>query len=284
MENDTTAKRNKAKKIVKIVLKILYQILIILCVILTIIIVLQRVTNSNRTIMGYRIFRVITGSMEPEYDIGVVVICKETPVNEIDVGDDIVYLGTYGDYNGKIIMHEVIGIDKDENNNNVNFHAKGLHSASLEDPEIKPNQIFGTVKHKSGILTILYDLATSIYSSFIIISVLVLNVFISFKFSGKTRIQKLEEQYEEIDEEYIEVEDVDEEVEFKYKNGLPQFLLFKGIESMRFSDYKGYYIKCDKFNIRLDEEIFYKVIDIVNEHNNNLKNIKKLQLSFDNYK
>lgn len=80
------------------------------------------------------------------------------------------------------------------------------------------------------------------------------------------------------------INNVDEEVEFKYKNGLPQFLLFKGIESMRFSDYKGYYIKCDKFNIRLDEEIFYKVINIVNEHNNNLKKHKKLQLSFDNYK
>lgn len=206
MESDTRSKGNIAKKAIKIVLKILYQILIILCVILTIIIVLQKVSNSNRTILGYRIFRVITGSMEPEYDVGVVVICKEISANEIKVGDDIVYFGTYGDYNGKIIMHEVVGIDKDENNNNVNFHAKGLHSASVEDPQIKPNQIFGVVKIQSGILTKLYELATSIYSAFIIITILVLNVFISFKFSGKNNVQTLEEHYEEIDEEYIEEE------------------------------------------------------------------------------
>lgn len=225
MENDTRSKGNIAKKILKIVLKILYQMLIILCVILTIIIIMQKVSNSNKTILGYRIFRVITGSMEPEYDVGVVVLCKEVPINDIKVGDDIVYIGTYGDYNGKIIMHDVVGIDKDENNNNINFHAKGLHNASIEDPQIKPNQIFGVVKFQSAILTKLYELATSIYSAFIIITILVLNVFISFKADGKNKLQKLEEYYEEIEEdddseEYIEndvEEDVEEDVETEYE-------------------------------------------------------------------
>lgn len=218
MENDTRSKGDIAKKIIKIVSKILYQLLIIMCLILTIIIVMQKVTNSNRTILGYRIFRVITGSMEPEYDIGQVVICKEVEPNEINVGNDIVYLGTYGEYSGKIIMHEVVGIDQDENGNNVNFHAKGLHSASVEDPQIKANQIFGVVKFKSGILTLMYNLATSIYSSFIIITILVLNVFISFKFSNKGRIKQLDEHYDEIEEEEVEDElevtiETEEEIE-----------------------------------------------------------------------
>ena len=214
MENDARSKGNIAKKILKIVLKLLYQILIILCVILTIIIVMQKISNSNRTVLGYRIFRVITGSMEPEYDVGVVVVCKETPTNQINEGDDIVYLGAYGDYNGKIIMHEVVGIDKDEKGNNINFHAQGLHSASVEDPQIKPHQIYGVVKFQSGILTKLYDLATSIYSAFIIITILVINVFISFKSPAKKKkMKKLEEYSEEIEEEeYIE-EDVEIEDE-----------------------------------------------------------------------
>ena len=194
MESDTRSKWDIAKKVIKIVFKILYQILIILCVIMTVIIVMQKVTDSNKTIFGYRIFRVITGSMEPEYDIGQVVISKEIPPEDIEVGDDIVYLGTYGDYSGKIIMHEVVGIDKDENNN-LNFHAKGLHNLSIEDPQIKPNQIFGVVIFKSGILTKLYDLATSIYSSFIIITILVANVFLAFRPSVKDKIKQLNEEY-----------------------------------------------------------------------------------------
>lgn len=218
MEDDICTKGDITKKIVKIVLKILYQLLIIICVLLILIIVFQKITDSNRSIAGYRIFRVITGSMEPEYDVGEVVISKEIDTNEIKVGDDIVYFGSYGEYSGKIIMHSVVAIDKDENDNNINFHAKGLHSASVEDPQIKPSQIFGVVKFKSGILTVLYKLATSIYSAFIIITILVLNVFISFKFSGKDKLQQLEESYEELDEEYVQ-EDIEAEDEIENDEG-----------------------------------------------------------------
>lgn len=180
------------EKVVKIVSKLIYQILVILCLIVAAVIILQKVTDSNRSIAGYRIFRVITGSMEPEYDIGEVVISKEIDPKNIKVGDDIVYLGTYGEYNGKIIMHSVIAIDTDDNGN-LNFHAKGLHSSSVEDPQIKASQIYGIVKFKSGILTVLYKLATNIYSLFVIVSILVLNVFISFKVTGKDKTQKLNE-------------------------------------------------------------------------------------------
>ncbi len=180
------------KKVVKIVFKILYQILVILCLIVAAIIIFQKISDSNRSIAGYRIFRVITGSMEPEYQVGEVVISKEVNPTTIKVGDDIVYLGRYGEYNGKIIMHSVVAIDTDENGN-LNFHAKGLHTSSVEDPQIKADQVYGVVKFKSGILTVLYKLATNIYSLFVIISVLVLNVFIAFKPSGKEKMQQLSE-------------------------------------------------------------------------------------------
>ena len=210
MENDINSKARVMKKILKIVFKILYQILIILCVLLIAIIVFQKVTESNRSVGGYRIFRVITGSMIPEYDVGEVVIAKETNPADIEVGDDIVYQGQFGDYNGKIIMHQVTQIDVDENNNRT-FHAKGLQNNSVEDPQIKSNQIYGVVKLKSKTLSLLYKLATSIYSSFIIITILVLNVFVSFKFSGKPKIQQLRESYEE--EEIDNNEAIEDEVE-----------------------------------------------------------------------
>lgn len=192
MGEDIRAKNSIIKKVVKIVSKILYQILIVLCLIVAAVIILQKITDSNRSIAGYRIFRVITGSMEPEYDVGEVVISKEVDPKTIEVGDDIVYLGTYGEYKGKIIMHSVVAIDKDENGN-LNFHAKGLHSSSVEDPQIKASQIYGVVKFKSIILTVLYKLATNIYSLFVIITVLVLNVFISFRLSGKEKVEQLQE-------------------------------------------------------------------------------------------
>ena len=215
MKNDTRSKLDIAKKIIKIVFKILYQLFMIMCVLLIIIVVFQKISDSNRSVGGYRIFRVVTGSMIPEYDIGEVVISKETSPHRIKVGDDIVYLGKSGDYNGRIIMHKVVAIDKDESGN-FNFHAKGINNSSIEDSEIKADQIFGVVKFKSAILTLLYRLATTIDYAFIIITVLVLNVFISFKFPGKPKIQQLEEYVEEDEEEYeeeYEDEDVEEELE-----------------------------------------------------------------------
>lgn len=223
------------EKVVKIVSKILYQILIIVCVLIAAVIILQKVSNSNKSIAGYRIFRVITGSMEPEYDVGEVVISKEVDPKSIKVGDDIVYLGSYGEYSGKIIMHEVVAIDTDENGN-LNFHAKGLHSSSVEDPQIKESQIHGVVKFKSGILTVLYKLATNIYSLFVIISILVLNVFISFRVEGRTKVQQLsannyvqddgflgndniyDDIENDVDDEQAEYDDSDEEQE-EYDEG-----------------------------------------------------------------
>lgn len=212
MEEDIKSKNIVIKKVAKIVLKILYQILVIICLIVAAVIILQKVTASNKSIAGYRIFRVITGSMEPEYDIGQVVISKEVDPNSIKVGDDIVYLGTYGEYSGKIIMHSVVGIEKDANGN-LNFHAKGLHSSSVEDPQIKESQIYGVVKFKSKILTVLYKLATNIYSLFVIVLVLALNVFIAFRKSGEEDVKQLEEvaniEYEEEQEEFEDDDDED---------------------------------------------------------------------------
>ena len=213
MENDIYSKSNIFKKAIKLVFKILYQILIVLCFILILIIVLQKVTNSNGSIAGYRIFRVITGSMIPQYDVGEVVISKEINPNKIKVGDDIVYMGTYGEYNGKIIMHEVIGIDKDEKGNNSNFHAKGLNTNSIEDPQIKADQIYGVVKLKAGVLTVLYNLATNIYTSFVIITILAFNVFVSFSLPEKIKNKQLKEASEEFEEEE---DDEDEEDDDEY--------------------------------------------------------------------
>lgn len=219
MMEDNRPKIN-AKKIIKTVLIILYQILVIMALILTMVIVLQRISANNQSIGGYKIFRVITGSMEPEYEVGEVIISKEVNPKDIKVGDDIVYLGRVGEYSGKIIMHNVVAIDTDENGDLI-FHAKGLQSNSVEDPQITEDQIYGVVTYTSSILTILYDLATNIYSIFAIVIILALNVFIAFNTPKKTKKKRkkkkiantgdtLDENLSEEDIEEME-EDISEE-------------------------------------------------------------------------
>ena len=200
---------NTVKKILGLIFKIVYDILIVFCVLLIVVIFMQRITDSNRSIKGYRIFKVVSGSMVPKYDVGEVVICKDTPVENIKIGNSIVYRGKIDDLNGKLVMHEVIAINHNENNE-LTFFARGLNN-SKGDPEISESQILGVVKLRSKVLTLLYKLATSIYSSFVIVTILVINVFISFK-SGKVREEndsEDEEGLKSIDEQLQEIEEME---------------------------------------------------------------------------
>lgn len=195
------------KKILNILWKIFYQIFIIICIALILIIVLQRVTNSNRSVKGLRLFRVISGSMVPQYDVGQIVICKDIDISDLKIGDTVVYRGDTGEFDGKIIMHNVVEIKDDENGKKI-IITQGLYN-TVGDPEISEEQIYGKVVAKTHILTILYDLSNNIYTFFIIIFILVLNIFLSWK---KPKIDKLsidannEENIEEI-EEYEDEED-----------------------------------------------------------------------------
>ena len=179
MERKERIQLNIVKKLLYFLPKLLYNMLNFLCIALIAIIVMQRFSDSNKSLGGYKIFEVVSGSMVPKYDIGEVVICKETPVEDIKIGNAIVYRGKLGELNGKIVMHEVIAINQDENNE-LKFYAKGLYN-SKGDPEISETQILGVVKFRSSILTLLHKLASNVYVIFIIIATLIVDLFFSFK-------------------------------------------------------------------------------------------------------
>ena len=193
------SKKDIFKKILKLVPKILYDILIIFCVALILVVVWQIVTDNNESIGGYRLFRIISGSMVPEFNVDEVVICKDTNSDDIKIGDIIVYRGKTGELTNRLIMHEVI--DKKEVDGNLIFNVKGIQNTT-GDPDVYASQILGVVVHKSAILTLLYHLATSTYSSFIIIVILVINVFVSF-LPKKEKMITLDEPKEEAKPENV---------------------------------------------------------------------------------
>ena len=159
------SKKDILKKILKVVPKILYDILIIFCVALILVVVWQIITDNNESIGGYRLFRIISGSMVPEFNVDEVVVCKDTESEDIEIGNVIVYRGKTGELTNRLIMHEVI--DKKEVDGNLIFHVKGIQNTT-GDPDVYASQILGVVVHESKVLTLLYHLATSTYSSFII--------------------------------------------------------------------------------------------------------------------
>lgn len=157
-------KENKGLKIVKSVLNFVIALLVILFVI---VVVLQRFSNNKLSFFNFRMFTVVSGSMKPTYDIGDVLISKETDASKIKVGDTISYLGRAGSFSDKVITHKVVGIEKDENGKYV-FRTKGTANL-VEDPLVYQDQLYGVVVYKVKLLSLIYKIVSTKYGMLIFV-------------------------------------------------------------------------------------------------------------------
>ncbi len=157
-------KNNKIFKICGIAFKVIIGIIIIAFVMS---VILQRFTNNEFSFFNFRMFSVLTGSMEPKYEIGNILISKETNPENIEIGDSISYLGAEGSFKDKVITHEVIGIEKDENDEFM-FRTKGIAN-SVEDPIVHESQVYGVVIYKSIILSAIYGIVSQPWGMYLFI-------------------------------------------------------------------------------------------------------------------
>lgn len=124
-----------------------------------VVVFLQRFSDNEISFFNYRMFTVITGSMEPRYVVGDVLISKNVEPSTIKVGDAISYKGKVGSFRDKVITHEVIGIETDENGDYL-FRAKGRANI-VEDPIVFEDQLYGVIVYKSIILSIIYRIIST---------------------------------------------------------------------------------------------------------------------------
>ena len=115
----------RKNKVLNIIFKTIYYIFIVFLIAFVLVVCLQRFSNNRISFFKYRMFTVISGSMEPKYKVGDVLIAKEVEPSKIKVGDTISYLGMSGDFAGKVITHQVVGINQNQDGKYI-FSAKGL--------------------------------------------------------------------------------------------------------------------------------------------------------------
>ena len=149
---------------IKIILNIFICILVVsflICV------CLQRFSNNEISFFNYRMFTVATGSMAPQYNVGDVLISKETAPEDVEIGDSVTYLGVYGSFTNKIVTHEVTSIAKDDNGDLI-FHTKGIANL-VEDPPVHEEQLYGVVVWRPIILSIVYKIVTTKFGLFFLV-------------------------------------------------------------------------------------------------------------------
>ena len=161
-------KELKENKILGIILKVIKVCFAIMMVTFILMVLLQRVSNNRVSLFNLRIFTVVSGSMEPKYKIGDVLISMETKPEDIKVGDTISYIGERGTVAGKIITHQVESIDKDLNNKYV-FHTKGLANDISDIYPVTEDQVYGVVIYKVFLLSLVYKVIGTTWGLFVFV-------------------------------------------------------------------------------------------------------------------
>ncbi len=108
--------KNKLKKIWNIASTVIV-VLTVLCAVFLV----------GSRLMGHQVYTVISGSMEPIYNVGDLIYVKEVDVNTIKIGDDITYIMNK---EGVISTHRVIGIDAETQH----FQTKGINNNTVDTP------------------------------------------------------------------------------------------------------------------------------------------------------
>ena len=139
-------------KFIKFLIKFIKVVVWIFVLLVIFVILVQRIFNNQVSIGSYRMFTVVTGSMEPVYNVGDVVISKEVDPSTIKKGDDVVYLGEKDDFKDKIVTHRVIKIENKEGD--YYFTTKGVAN-EYSDPVISSDQIYGKVVYRPVVLSFL---------------------------------------------------------------------------------------------------------------------------------
>lgn len=193
-------------KTFKFVISVIKFILTTLIIIIIGVILIQRFSNNNMSLGGYRIFTVVTESMVPKYQVGDVILIKEEEKSNIQIGDDVTYMGKIGSYADKIVTHQVIGIEIG-NDGLLKFHTKGIANED-EDPLVSEEQIYGVVQAKLQIVTFLNGIINNMYGMyFLIIIPLAIIMFTEFK-----SFKEEKEDYDEEDEDDSEEKDDNEKI------------------------------------------------------------------------
>ncbi len=162
--------------------KIFRLILIIILFIILGIIIFQRVTHNKLALGNFYIFEIISGSMEPVYKAGDVILVRKCDYESINIGDDITYLGSEGNLKGLIVTHRVI--EKFDYEGKHKIKTKGINN-EVEDPVINADQVYGKVIYRTILFSLMGKIMTNKVAYFMIfasVSLVFSYEFISYFF------------------------------------------------------------------------------------------------------
>ena len=199
------------KKVLSKIVTIIKIICTIVLVLLIAVLALQRFSNNEIAIGGYRVFTIVTTSMIPVYDVGDTIVIKEVTPEELKLGDDITYLGKVESFKDRVVTHRLIQINPNENGETL-YRTQGVANES-PDPEITFDQIYGKVIYKCFLISALAKLMNNMTLFYIVVFIpLAILIMLQIKdVINEHRSEDAEEDDEDDEEDDDEDEDEEDE-------------------------------------------------------------------------
>ena len=167
-------KKNKVFRIIKLIKNIICWTLIVVLVFALVIFFMSRINGNTPSVFGYSIFRVSSGSMEPELMVGDIILDKEIDNPEdLKVGDVITFISS--DYGDRLVTHKIIKAPYEENGK-LMLQTKGIAN-EVEDKPISADNVKGIMICKVDYLDTVYNIFLSPWGLLILIALIIIIFF-----------------------------------------------------------------------------------------------------------
>ena len=162
-----------AIRVIKKIVDVLCWIVIVILTATIVMSVVARINGTNPTFFGYSVFRVSSGSMEPELLVGDVILGKTVDrYGEIKPGDIVTYQGS-GNMAGELITHKVIVAPHDENGK-IMLQTQGVANPAPDEP-IEADRVETIMVRK---LPMLNDFYNFFFSPWGLLAIIALIIFV----------------------------------------------------------------------------------------------------------
>ena len=146
-------------------LYLLSSVVLALAISLCLAVSVQVMSKGYVSVGGYSVFRVVTGSMEPEIPTGAVLLSKRAEIGEIAVGDVVCYRTRVAEISGSIVTHRVVSVHTD-GNGAVYLEARGDANVSSDPYYVDAANLVGRVVWYSGRKSVLTDMLNFLSGKF----------------------------------------------------------------------------------------------------------------------
>ena len=198
----------KVKKFFKILLNIFLVFITIVELLIIANVIYSRATGGFPNIFGYNLYEIISPSMEPEINVGDVIISKSYEGEELSVGQVITFHGRKGDLAGKIVTHKIVKIEETENG--IEITTRGIAN-SKDDPAITQDDVISVMVYKTVVISFIYQIIDTV-PGFIFLVIVPLVLLIT------TEVIQLVKAFRNKDEEDEENVESDESTEISENN------------------------------------------------------------------